>query len=113
MNHHHAFLDRSSAASLLLALILFTCAPVANAQGSLPDHGRNLAAACASCHGTNGASAGGLPALAGQPRERLVQALKEFRDGKRNATIMHQISRGYGDEQIELIAAYLAAQKAR
>jgi cytochrome c553 len=26
---------------------------------------------------------------------------------------MHQIARGYGDDQVEAIAAYFAAQKAR
>ena len=75
--------------------------------------GRNMAANCANCHGTNGASVGAMASLAGQPKDTLVRALREFREGKRPATIMHQLSKGYSDEQIELIAAYLSAQKAR
>ena len=75
--------------------------------------GRNLSANCANCHGTNGASVGGIAALAGQPKDSLVRMLKEFREGKRPATIMHQLSKGYSDEQIELIAAYLSTQKTK
>ena len=75
--------------------------------------GRNMAANCANCHGTGGNSAGGMPSLAGQSREALARALREFREGKRPSTIMHQLSKGYSDEQIELIAAYFANQKAK
>ena len=74
--------------------------------------GRNLAAACANCHGTNGVSSGGMPALAGQPRQYLAQTLKDFRDGRRPGTIMPQLAKGYADNQIEALAEYLAAQKA-
>jgi sulfide dehydrogenase cytochrome subunit len=38
--------------------------------------------------------------------------LKDFEDGKRPATIMHQIAKGFTDEQLEVLAAYFAAQKA-
>lgn len=75
--------------------------------------GRNMGANCANCHGTNGASVGGMPSLAGQPKDAMIRALREFRDGKRPATIMHQLSKGYSDEQIELIAAFFANQKAK
>ena len=83
------------------------------AQGVDPNLGRNLAAACANCHGTNGVSVQGMPSLAGQQRAYLVQQMQDFRAGKRPATIMHQIAKGYTDEQIEALAAYFSAQKAR
>ena len=73
---------------------------------------RNLAANCANCHGTDGRSAGGMPALAGVRKEEIVRLMREFREGKRPATIMHQLSKGYTDEQVELIAGWFAAQKA-
>ena len=38
--------------------------------------------------------------------------LKEFKAGKRPATIMHQHAKGYTDEQLELIAGYFAGMKA-
>lgn len=85
----------------------------AAAQSSSPTVGRDLAAACAICHGTNGRSAGGLPNLAGQQKDYLVKQLRDFRDGTRPATIMNQIAKGYTEEQYELLAAYFAAQTAR
>src|SRR5206468_1523672 len=83
------------------------------AQPTDPNLGRNLAAACANCHGTNGVSQQGMPNLAGQQRTYLVQQMQDFKTGKRTATIMHQLAKGYTDEQIEALAAYFSAQKAR
>jgi sulfide dehydrogenase cytochrome subunit len=77
-----------------------------------PTGGRDLAAACAICHGTDGWSAGGrLPNLAGQPEEYLVRQMRDFRDGKRPATVMTQIGKGYTEEQYRLMAAFFAAQR--
>lgn len=73
--------------------------------------GRDIAANCANCHGTDGRSRGAIPAIAGQDKAYLVQQLKDFRDGKRPSTIMQQLAKGYTDEQIEAAAAYLASRK--
>lgn len=72
---------------------------------------RNLAAPCASCHGTDGKSVGGNEKLAGMPRDQLITKMSEFKSGMKPATIMHQLSKGYTDEQIAQIASYYAAQK--
>ena len=72
--------------------------------------GRNLAATCATCHGTNGQSRGEVPSLAGMPAEKLAATLAGYKSGALTGTVMHQIARGYTDEQITLIAAWLAAQ---
>ncbi len=84
----------------------------ATASGTGTASGQRLYATCAACHGTNGAGAGNaLPVLAGQPRDALIASMRAFKSGARPATIMHQISKGYTDEQIQEIAAYLAKQK--
>ena len=44
---------------------------------------------------------------------RIVSAFNDYKTGVVPATVMHQIAKGYSDEQIRLIAAYLAAQPAR
>jgi len=98
---------------LLLALVLAAACTSAGAQPADAEQGRNLAAACATCHGTNGANAGGLPDLAGQPRDRLSQQLRDLASGKRPATIMHQISKGYTDSQVDALAGFFASQKAK
>jgi len=98
---------------LLFAFALASSAAHALAQNPDPNYGRNLAAACASCHGTNGVSQPGMPHLAGRDRSEIVRLLEDFRSGKRPATVMHQIAKGYSDDQIAAIAAYLSAQKAK
>jgi cytochrome c553 len=73
---------------------------------------RSLAATCFTCHGNDGRSVGGVPpSLAGRPKPELLQALKEFKEGKRPATIMHQHAKGYSDEELDLIAGYFAGVK--
>jgi cytochrome subunit of sulfide dehydrogenase len=77
---------------------------------SYPNLGRDIAANCANCHGSDGKSRGAIPALAGQEAAAIVQRVKEFRDGRRPATVMQQLAKGYTDAQIEAAAAYFAAQ---
>jgi len=72
---------------------------------------RYLAANCANCHGTTGNAQGAMPSLAGQQKAFMVDQMKAFRDGKRPATIMHQLAKGYSDQQVELIAVHFARQK--
>jgi sulfide dehydrogenase cytochrome subunit len=83
--------------------------PTAHAQDSASVRG--MAATCANCHGTDGRSVGTVPGLAGVDKAYMAQQMKDFKAGKRPATIMHQLAKGYTDEQIEQIAAYFAAQK--
>jgi cytochrome subunit of sulfide dehydrogenase len=71
---------------------------------------RNLAATCANCHGTNGKSVAEVPSLAGVPAAQTIQKMKDYRDGKLPATIMHQLAKGFTDEQIALVAEYFAKQ---
>lgn len=71
---------------------------------------RYMAANCANCHGTSGNAQPGMPVLAGLNKDYFITAMNEFRAGTRQATIMHQIAKGYSDEQIALMADYFAAQ---
>ena len=82
-------------------------------QAADPNLGRNLAATCANCHGTNGNAIKGfgMDALAGMEKAKLLQKLADFKSGDKPATIMHQISKGYTEAQLDLIATYFAAQK--
>ena len=80
-------------------------------QGADQNLARNIAAGCSSCHGTNGISQGGVPSLAGQSKADLVRKMQDFKAGRTPATIMHQLAKGYTDEQIDLVAGWFAAQK--
>ena len=72
---------------------------------------RLLASNCANCHGTDGRSQGGMPALNGMPQPYLLLQMQEFKSGKRAATIMHQLSKGYTDAEIAALAAYFSSLK--
>jgi sulfide dehydrogenase cytochrome subunit len=95
----------------LAAAALTLPALAAHAQSPDPLHVRSWASACANCHGTNGVAQPGNVALAGMNRDEIVQKMLDFKNGKRPATIMHQLAKGYSDEQIAAIAAYFAAAR--
>lgn len=93
------------------AVLLAGCA-AGSAWAQDPGIARGLAATCTACHGTDGRSVGGVPpSLAGRDKGELVQTMRDFRDGKRPATVMHQHAKGYNDQQIEHIAVYFAGIK--
>ncbi len=104
---------RTFAAVLGLGAIALSLQAPAMAQATDPNLARNLAATCANCHGTDGQARGEAAPLAGIPEQRLLTTLTLYRNGTLPATIMHQISKGYTEEQLKLIAAYFAAQKPR
>ncbi len=77
-----------------------------------PNGVRSMAATCAACHGTNGVSVGGaIGGLAGLNKDYFVIQMRHFREGKRDATLMHQISKGYSDAETIALAEFFAAQK--
>ena len=83
------------------------------ASAQTQSEARNLAAACAICHGTQGKPAPNAPLipLAGLPRDHIVSQMQAFRDGRRPATVMHQIAKGYSDAEIQAMASWFAGQK--
>ncbi len=88
-------------------------APQAVSPQAAALHLRSLAATCANCHGTDGKAPQGsaVVSLAGLPKDTIVAKMKAFKAGAVPATIMHQLSKGYSDVQIEQLAGYFAAQK--
>ena len=74
---------------------------------------RALVASCAACHGTDGRPVEGsaIPSLAGSSKATITMQMKDFKEGTRPATVMHQLSKGYTDEQIDRISTYFAAVK--
>ncbi len=107
-------MNRFQAVVAAAATFAALCASgAAQAQATAPDMvlARNLAATCANCHGTNGNARGDMKPLAGVPADKLIAMLADYRAGNQPATIMHQIVKGYTEDQINLIAAHFAAQK--
>jgi cytochrome subunit of sulfide dehydrogenase len=99
----------------LVAAALATCfgAQAQTTEGREALYIKSLAAACAQCHGTQGKAVDGsaVTSLAGLPKDYFLAQMAAFKSGARPATIMHQLSKGYSDAQIEQMATYFAAQK--
>ena len=96
---------------LLLTIIL--CGPVIYGDtvfaGEI-SRGVMLSNSCAACHGTDGKSPGAIPSINGKSAQFISQALRDFRDGRRHATVMGRHASGYTDEEIQLIADYFSSQ---
>ena len=87
-------------------------APAFAAPNLSPLGVRSLAANCAACHGTNGNSVGGaVGGLAGLDNDYFINQMKLFKEGKREATLMHQIAKGYSDAEIAAMAVFFSTQR--
>jgi cytochrome c553 len=102
----------AAAPLLLLALEALAQQPApAFAPANLSPEGvRQMASTCAPCHGTGGRPAPGSigAALAGRSSGDIVNAMRQFRDGTRPATVMHQIAKGFSDAEIGALADYFS-----
>jgi len=95
------------------AIALLGFAQAAGAKGN-PESGKTKAAqVCAACHGADGAkpSAPDQPILAGQHYDYMVQALNDYRSGKRNNAIMKGFAAGLSKKDIEDVSAWFASRK--
>jgi cytochrome c553 len=73
--------------------------------------GKTKAARCAACHGANGQGVPPNPALAGRPETEQVQALKDYKSGKRANPIMKGLATSLSDKDMEDLSAYYASLK--
>jgi cytochrome subunit of sulfide dehydrogenase len=89
-------------------LVSVTVNAAGAAAGSAPPPG---AASCSGCHPASPHVTSPVPRLAGRDQAAIVQAVKEFRSGKRAGTVMDRIAKGFTDEEVQAIAAWYAAQR--
>ncbi len=83
---------------------------VANAAGDA-QAGKAKTGACAACHGPDGAGVGSNPPLAGKSEERIVQALQDFKSGKRANPVMKAMASMLSERDMSNIGAYYASLK--
>ena len=89
-------------------LVLLCSASYAYPQSPAPDY---FVANCFNCHGTQGWSQSSIPPLAGLTKTYIIEQMNAFKAGTRPATVMHQLAKGYSDDEIARAATYFAAQK--
>lgn len=75
--------------------------------------GLAMANACTACHGPDGRSQGAIPSIDSLSAEDFALALKAFRAGTRQSTVMNRIARGLDDAEIDATAAYFVSRRGR
>lgn len=75
--------------------------------------GKAKAGACAGCHGANGEGKDPYPALAGKSEADLVQAMQDYKSGKRKNAIMKTFATQLNDQDMANVAAYYASLKGK
>ena len=75
--------------------------------------GKAKAGACAGCHGATGEGVKPNPPLAGKSEAELVQALADYKSGKRPNPIMKSFATQLNDQDTANVAAYYASLKAK
>lgn len=100
----------------LSVLSLTACAPgVSNSNEEIADEierstdaAARLTAACSGCHS---AQSGAIASLVGYSEAQMLDRLRTYRDEPDGTTVMHRLARGYSDEEIALISAYLGGRE--
>ena len=85
-------------------------AATAEAGGNV-EAGKAKAAACVGCHGANGQGVPPNPALKGKTADEFVEAMKDYKSGKRNNAVMKAFAAQLNDQDIANLAAYYASLK--
>lgn len=103
--------------ALMLALPFGLAAQTASGKRSVPENaavdGPALTYTCRGCHGIagykNAYPSYHVPKLVGQSEVYLANALREYRQGKRQHPTMQAQTQSFSEAEIAAIAAYLAS----
>lgn len=95
--------------SLIAALVVVAATSfTARSQTATPPARLGL---CAACHGASGyASMPGVPNLAGQRLDYLREALKQYRDGRRDVPVMRAAIGPVNAAELDQLARWYSAQ---
>jgi sulfide dehydrogenase cytochrome subunit len=82
-------------------LVLLAWPGLAVAQEAPPG-----ASACLGCHSPDRVGAA-IPSLRGRPALEVADAMRDFREGRRPATLMDRLAKGFSEEETQAIAAWI------
>lgn len=98
----------AAAAALAMAMLLTAPRPVCAQDIAVPQK----AQVCLSCHGAGGNSElPNIPNIAQQPKQFIVSALYQFREGKRKNDMMAPVTAGLSNADLNELATYFSSQK--
>jgi cytochrome c553 len=95
----------------LVALVALSICAVATASAADVEAGKSKAGPCAVCHGAGGEGKGTNPPLAGMPPARFVQAMSDYKTGKRSSAAMKGYAAKLDAADTANLAAYYASLK--
>jgi cytochrome c553 len=100
--------------TLLIAGAVASLGLAASSQaGGDAQAGKAKASTCAACHGAKGEGKSPNPALAGKTEDQVVQALKDYKSGKRANAVMKSFATPLSDQDMANLAAYYASLKGK
>jgi len=100
---------------LLVVVLAALVAMSAQAGGNAVKGKQKAAQVCVACHGADGnkPSAPDQPVLAGQYYDYLVQALGDYKNGRRTNPIMKGFAAQLSRQDMDDLAAWFSSQKSR
>lgn len=98
---------------LIAGVAAFLGVAIAAQAAGDPAAGKARATGCAGCHGANGEGVKPNPALAGKPEDGFVQAMKDYKSGKRANAVMKSMAASLSDQDMANLGAYYASLKAK
>lgn len=105
--------SRSTGAGLAAGLLLCACSPAgapadeADAGASIPVELSETAALALACTGCHAEAGGSIASLDGYTAEAILTPLKNYKLETAGTTVMHRLVRGYSEEELEAVSAYL------
>ena len=87
--------------------------PAFAAPNLTPAGVKAMAANCAACHGTFGKPVPGstVPGLAGRSGAEITDIMAQFKEGKRQPSVMHQIAKGYTEAEMAALGGYFSQRR--
>jgi sulfide dehydrogenase cytochrome subunit len=98
--------------TVLAAMLLFLSGP-AVAQQPVPLSAESPgaeppgASSCSGCHGRSG----GMPAITAKSADEIAATMLEYRAGQGSPTVMNRIAKGFTEQEIRDIAAWIVQQR--
>jgi cytochrome c553 len=94
-----------------LCIFLITTPVAAQSSGPSALQVSIWASSCMACHGPEGRAEGTGLTIGGKPANDLLGKLMGYKSGRLKATVMHQNTKGYSDDELRRIAEYFSTLK--